>query len=64
MDVPSSDLLRGVKAISEYIGETERATFRLAQKRLIPAFKRAGRWRMLKSKYAEHLALETASRAA
>ena len=48
-DTPlASDLLRGVKAIAEYIGENERRTFYLVGKH-IPARKECGIWISRKS---------------
>lgn len=51
----AGDILKGAKAIGEYIGETELATFKLLERERIPrsvAYKWAGRWRMSKAAYS------------
>ena len=53
----SDDLLRGVKAISEFIGEDERRTFYLAEKGYIPLGKEGATWigskKTLRAHYAK-----------
>jgi hypothetical protein len=50
----ADDILGGVKAISEFIGEDERRTYYLLEKRLIDGtFKQGARWVGLKSKIRE-----------
>jgi hypothetical protein len=53
----ADDLLRGIKAISEFIGEDERRVYYLAEKNIIPVGKEGdGRWiaskRALRTHYA------------
>lgn len=38
------DLLSGMKAIAEHIGETQTATYFMARKGDIPAFQRGRKW--------------------
>lgn len=48
----SGDILKGIKQIAEYIGESERTTRRWCESGRIPAFRNeTGRWRMRKSDY-------------
>jgi hypothetical protein len=50
----ADDILGGVKAISEFIGEDERRTYYLLEKELIDGvFKQGSRWIGLKSKIRE-----------
>jgi hypothetical protein len=43
------DLIRGARAIGEWIDRSERATYHLLDKRLIPAFQIGGIWYARKS---------------
>ena len=43
------DTLRGAKAIADFIGESERRTFYLLEKRQLVAFKRGEIWHSRKS---------------
>ncbi len=46
----ADDLLDGMKAISQFLGHTERRAFYLAEKGLLPGvFKQGNRWVGLKS---------------
>lgn len=47
----SDDILKGIKEIADYIGETSDAAGDLCRAGKIPAFKWAGRWRMRKSAF-------------
>ena len=50
----ADDILGGVKAISEFIGEDERRTYYLLEKGLVDGcFKLGSRWTGLKSKIRE-----------
>ena len=50
----ADDILDGVKAISEFLGQPERRTYYLAEKGLLDGvFKQGARWVGLKSKIAE-----------
>ena len=53
-----SDILKGIKEIAEFIGESEDATWRLLKADKLPAyrFKQRGNWRMKKSAYDNFLA--------
>jgi hypothetical protein len=51
MDNIAEDLLEGIKAISRFIGTTDRRAFYLAEKGLLDGvFKQGNRWIGLKSK--------------
>jgi hypothetical protein len=59
----ADDLLDGMKAISQFLGHTERRAFYLAEKGLLPGvFKQGNRWIGLKSVMRE--AYTTRSRGA
>ncbi len=45
----ADDLLRGVLAIAEWRGDTERRTYYLLEKKQIPGFKIGGIWHARKS---------------
>jgi hypothetical protein len=51
---PAEDLLRGVPAIAEYIGETERKTYYQCEKGLIPVGKLGATWIASKTKLRRH----------
>ena len=52
----ADDLLRGVKAISEYSGLTEREIYHLAPKGRLPLFKMGDRiWCSRKSSWHRHI---------
>ena len=52
----ADDLLRGVKAIAEYSGLTEREIYHLAPKRKIPVFKMGDRiWCSRKSSWHRYV---------
>jgi hypothetical protein len=52
----ADDLLRGVKAISEYSGLTEREIYHLASKGKLPLFKMGNRiWCSRKSSWHRHI---------
>jgi len=51
---PAADKLRGVKAIARYIDETERRTYYLLEKKLIPAGKLGATWIASRRALAEH----------
>ncbi|MGY3240557.1 hypothetical protein ACVMAJ_007447 [Bradyrhizobium sp. USDA 4448] len=54
MDSIADDLLRGIKSISRFTGDTERQAFYLAEKGRIPGvWKDGGRYFGLKSKIRE-----------
>jgi hypothetical protein len=56
----SADILKGCRAIAEFIGETEAATYHLLERSKLPAFKWSGKWRMKKSAFHNMIAnLET-----
>jgi hypothetical protein len=52
----ADDMLPGAKAISRYIKEDERRTYRLLEAGLIPGFKVGGLWRARKSTLKAHYA--------
>jgi len=52
----ADDTVESVAAIAAYIGKTERQTFYLLEKQLIPGFKLGGKWHMRKSSYSAHIA--------
>lgn len=60
----SDDILKGIKEIAEYIGETQDTAGDLCRAGKIPAFKWAGRWRMRKSAFEEKIAEVESARAA
>jgi hypothetical protein len=53
----ADDLLRGIKPIAEFIGETERRTYYLCEKGYVPAGKLGATWvaskRALRARYAQ-----------
>jgi hypothetical protein len=53
----ADDLLVGVAAIAEYLGETPRRVFYVAKRGAIPAFKLPGAaiWRARKSTLRQHI---------
>jgi len=51
---PADDLLRGIKAIAEFIGKNQRQTFYLAEKQLIPVGKEGGIWTASKTALRDH----------
>jgi len=56
------DILHGAGEIAYHIEETVRRTNYLLERRMLPAFKQAGRWRMRKSTYRRRLeALEASA---
>jgi hypothetical protein len=50
----SEDLLRGIKSIAEFIGETPRKTFYLAERKYIPIGKEGASWIASKKRLREH----------
>jgi len=52
----ADELLRGVPAIANYVGETQRQTYELLETRRLPGFKTPGGriWHALKSTIDEH----------
>lgn len=52
--VLADDLLRGVKAIAEYIGETPRKTYYLLENQRIPAGKIGSTWIASKTRLRAH----------
>jgi hypothetical protein len=56
----ANDLLRGVKPISRFIGETPRKTYNLLEHRRIPAGKQGAIWIASKSVLRSHYAKLTA----
>jgi hypothetical protein len=50
----AADLLRGIPRIAKFLGTTERQTYYLAEKRLIPAFKRGKIWEARRSTLRRH----------
>ena len=60
----AEDLLRGHKAIAAFLGEPERRTQYLIEKRLIPFFKHAGCIYARKRRLREHYAQLEADEAA
>jgi hypothetical protein len=59
---PAADNLRGVKKIAEHIGETERRTYYLLEKKLIPAGKLGATWIASRRALAEHFGRLTGAR--
>jgi hypothetical protein len=58
---PAEDLLDGVPAIAKHINKSERATYYMCERKLLPAFKWLNRWHMRRSTFAAYLVkLETA----
>jgi hypothetical protein len=55
-----SDIVRGISAISRFIGEDERRTFHLLENKLIPAGKIGNSWYASKNKLREHYSRVTA----
>lgn len=49
--MPGDDILRGVKAIAPFIGESERRTFYKCERGHISAFKEGRIWCLRKSRY-------------
>jgi hypothetical protein len=61
LDNYADDVLRGVREIATYLGETERRTHYLLERRMLPAYQIGSRWEMRKSTHLAHIAkLETA----
>ena len=52
-----SDILKGIKNIAKFIGESERTTWQRIKDRALPAFRHSerGRWLMKKSDYEAQL---------
>ena len=52
-----SDILKGIKEIAEFIGESERTTWQRIKDHALPAFRHSarGRWLMKKSDYEARL---------
>ena len=48
------DRLTGAKEIAEFIGEDERRTFYLLERKCLPAFKEGGRWTTRKTTLIKH----------
>lgn len=59
-DSLADDLLRGVKPIAEFIGESERRTFYLLERRYIPGGKIGAAWVASKKVLRAHFARITA----
>ncbi len=57
-DTLGDDLLHGVKAIAAYIGESERRTFYLLERNMLPATKLGARWVSRKSAIAKRFDLD------
>lgn len=55
-DTVATDKLRGIPKISEYIGENERRTYYLCERRLIPCGKEGTSWIASKRALKEHYA--------
>jgi hypothetical protein len=53
-DAIAADKLRGVPAIASYIGETERRTYYLLDRKLIPAGKEGSLWLASKAALTAH----------
>lgn len=51
----ADDVLRGVRAIAEFRGESVRRTYYLLEKRQIPGFKEGGVWTSRKSTQIAHV---------
>jgi hypothetical protein len=61
----ADDILDGIKAISEFLGQPERRTYYLAEKGLLDGvFKQGARWVGLKSKIIEGYARKATGEAA
>ncbi len=43
------DMLKGAKAIAEFLGEDQRRVFYMLERKQIPGFKRGGLWNARKS---------------
>jgi hypothetical protein len=54
MEGIGADRLKGVKAIAEFLGETEKRTFSLVERKLIPHGREGGRIIASKSALREH----------
>ena len=54
----AADILRGVGAISEYTGETERRTYYLLQRKLLPGMKQGAVWLSRKSALDRHYKID------
>ena len=50
----ANDLLRGISGISQFIGESVRRTYYLAETKKIPAFKMGKIWMARKSRLRRH----------
>jgi hypothetical protein len=50
----AADLLRGIPRIAKFLGTTERQAYYLAEKKLIPAFKRGKIWEARRSTLRRH----------
>jgi hypothetical protein len=61
---PADDLLRGVAAIGEYIGEPDRRVFYLCERGLIPCGKLGAGWVASKRTLRLHFARLTGAEAA
>ena len=59
-----TDVLRGVRPIAAFIGETERRTFYLLEKGLIPAGKQGANWIASRRVLTQHYARLTGGEAA
>jgi hypothetical protein len=51
---PSEDVLRGVSEIGAFIGEDDRRTYYLLEKKIIPAGKEGNLWRASKRRLRRH----------
>ena len=52
----SDDVLKGAKAIAEFMGDSQRRVFYMLERGDLPAFKLAGRWTARKSTLLAHFA--------
>jgi hypothetical protein len=59
----ANDLLRGARAIADFIGQTLRQTHHKLEKGIIPAGKDGGQWIASRSKLRQHYAKLTTGEA-
>lgn len=53
----AEDVVRGVRNIAAYIGETERRTHYLLERQMLPAYQIGCRWEMRKSTHRAYIAM-------
>jgi hypothetical protein len=52
--MPAADRLKGITAIARFLGETERVTYTLLVRGIIPAGREGGRWIASKRRLVEY----------